>query len=112
MGHWMEILAILVLALLVFGPKRMVDMGSSLGKAFREFRDSTKDINFSDMLNGGGDDEDDSAARITPITAAPHIVEGSIERASPSTTTTTTATTTADESDVKIVPTTSEAQPK
>lgn len=109
MGHWIEILAILVLALLVFGPKRMVDMGSSLGKAFREFRDSTKDINFSDMLNGGGDDdEDDSAARITPITAAtPHIVEGSIERPNPS------ATVGADdEADVKIVPTTSEAQPK
>ena len=109
MGHWIEILAILVLALLVFGPKRMVDMGSSLGKAFREFRDSTKDIKFSDMLSGGGDeDEDDPAARITPITAAtPHIVEGSIERPSPS------ATAVADdEADVKIVPTTSESQPR
>jgi sec-independent protein translocase protein TatA len=108
MGHWVEILAILVLALLVFGPKRMVDMGSSLGKAFREFRDSTKDINFSDMLNGGSDDEDDSAARITPITVAtPHIVEGSIERPSPS-----AAPDTSDAADIKIVPTTSEAQPK
>lgn|SRR6185312_11817555 len=110
MGHWMEILAILVLALLVFGPKRMVDMGSSLGKAFREFRDSTKDINFSDMLNGAGNDEDeaDSTSRITPITAAvPHIVEGSIERPSPS-----AAPDTGDVTDIKIVPTTSEAQPK
>ena len=105
MGHWMEILAILVLALLVFGPKRMVDMGSSLGKAFREFRDSTKDINFAQMLNGTDDDDaDDPAVRITPITAAPHIVEGSIERVpSPD----------ADDSaEIKIVPTTSEAQPK
>lgn len=108
MGHWLEMLAILFLALLVFGPKRMVDMGSSLGKAFREFRDSTKDINFAQMLNGTDDDDaDDPAVRITPITAMPHIVEGSIERAPASDT-----SAASDEAEIKIVPTTSEAQPK
>ena len=105
MGHWLEILAILVLALLVFGPKRMVEMGSSLGKDFREFRDSTKDINFSQMLNGTDeDDEDDPTTRITPISAMPHIVEGSIER--------TSSSGSAETADIKTVPTTSDAQPK
>lgn len=83
MGHWLEIIGLLLLALLVFGPKRMVEMGSSLGKAFKEFRDSTKDLNFSQMLSGTESD-DETPSRITPITpvapTTPHIVEGSIER--------------------------------
>lgn len=34
----MEILAILVLALVVFGPKRLPEMGKSIGQAIREFK--------------------------------------------------------------------------
>ncbi|HEU5347518.1 MAG TPA: twin-arginine translocase TatA/TatE family subunit [Ktedonobacterales bacterium] len=80
MGHWVQIIGLLLLALLVFGPKRMVEMGSSLGKAFREFRDSTKDLNFSQILSGTDNDDEDTTARITPIApVTPHIVEGSIE---------------------------------
>lgn len=36
-----EIVIILVLALLVFGPKRLPEMGRSLGRAVREFRKAT-----------------------------------------------------------------------
>lgn len=83
MGHWVEIIGLLLLALLVFGPKRMVEMGSSLGKAFKEFRESTKDLNLSQMLSGN-DTSDDTPSRITPLTpvapTTPHIVEGSIDR--------------------------------
>ncbi len=43
-GHIPELILVLVIGLLVFGPKRMIEMGSSLGKAFRELRDSIKDI--------------------------------------------------------------------
>jgi len=88
MGHWLEIIGLLLLALLVFGPKRLVEMGSSFGKMFREFRESTKDLNLSQMLSGTESDDDDDgvvASRVTPITpvaptTTPHIVEGSIER--------------------------------
>ena len=86
MSHWLEIIGLLLLALLVFGPKRMVDMGSSLGKMFSEFRESTKDLNLSQMLSGTESDDDDDVvpSRVTPITpvapTTPHIVEGSIER--------------------------------
>ena len=88
MGHWLEIIGLLLLALLVFGPKRLVEMGSSLGKMFREFRESTKDLNLSQMLSGteSGDEDDEGVvpSRVTPITpvapTTPHIVEGSIER--------------------------------
>jgi sec-independent protein translocase protein TatA len=37
---WWEILLILLLVLLVFGPKRLPEMGRSLGRGFREFKES------------------------------------------------------------------------
>ena len=38
-GVW-EILILLLVVLLVFGPKRLPEMGRSLGKGMREFKDS------------------------------------------------------------------------
>ena len=38
-GIW-EIAILLLVALLVFGPKRLPEMGRSLGKGMREFKDS------------------------------------------------------------------------
>ena len=35
-----EIIILLVVALLVFGPKRLPEMGRSIGKGMREFKDS------------------------------------------------------------------------
>jgi sec-independent protein translocase protein TatA len=35
-----EIVILLIVALLVFGPKRLPEMGRSLGKGMREFKDS------------------------------------------------------------------------
>jgi sec-independent protein translocase protein TatA len=35
-----EIIILLIVALLVFGPKRLPEMGRSLGKGMREFKDS------------------------------------------------------------------------
>jgi sec-independent protein translocase protein TatA len=36
----LEILVVLIIALVVFGPKRLPELGSSLGRGIREFRDS------------------------------------------------------------------------
>ena len=36
----LEIIIILVIVLLVFGPKRLPDLGRSLGRGMREFKDS------------------------------------------------------------------------
>jgi sec-independent protein translocase protein TatA len=52
---WWEILLILLLVLLVFGPKRLPEMGRSLGRGFREFKDS---------ITGEGKDE--KAAELPP----------------------------------------------
>ena len=35
-----EILVVLVIALIIFGPKRLPELGKSLGKGIREFRSS------------------------------------------------------------------------
>ena len=36
----MEILIVLIIALVVFGPKRLPELGKSVGKGIREFRGS------------------------------------------------------------------------
>ncbi|KYP80127.1 twin-arginine translocase TatA/TatE family subunit [Ferroacidibacillus organovorans] len=38
------IILILVVALLVFGPSKLPDMGKALGKSLREFKDATRDL--------------------------------------------------------------------
>lgn len=39
-----EILIILVLALIIFGPRRLPEMGRSVGRSLRELRRATSDI--------------------------------------------------------------------
>ncbi len=36
--HGLDLLVILVVALLIFGPKRLPEMGSAVGKSIKEFR--------------------------------------------------------------------------
>jgi sec-independent protein translocase protein TatA len=50
-GPW-EILILLLVVLLIFGPKRLPELGRSLGRGMREFKNSVKEI-------GGDDDHDD-----------------------------------------------------
>ena len=62
-GIW-EILILLLVVLLVFGPKRLPEMGRSLGKGMREFKDSIT----------GKDDEPHELPRTTedePVTTRP-----------------------------------------
>ncbi len=40
---WPEILIILVIALLIFGPKKLGDLGKGLGEGIRNFKSSMKD---------------------------------------------------------------------
>ena len=39
-----EIIGILVLALLLFGPKKLPELGKSIGQGLREFRKSTQEM--------------------------------------------------------------------
>lgn len=42
--HWAELIPIALLALLVFGPKRLPEIGSSIGKTIREFQKSMREV--------------------------------------------------------------------
>ena len=46
MGHigFPELVIIFVIALLIFGPKKLPEMGRSLGKGIREFRRATNEL--------------------------------------------------------------------
>jgi sec-independent protein translocase protein TatA len=70
---WVEILILLLVALLVFGPKRLPEMGRSLGRGMREFKDS---------VTGRGDDDELESRR-------PEITPGDDTQVVRSTTTTT-----------------------
>lgn len=41
----LELIVILVIALVIFGPKRLPELGGSLGKGIREFRSSVSGKN-------------------------------------------------------------------
>lgn len=50
-----EMMIVLVIALLVLGPKRLPEVGKSLGKGLREFKDSV-----SNMTGSATDDAEDA----------------------------------------------------
>lgn len=43
-GHLPELMLILVGALIIFGPKRLPEIGGSLGKGIRDFKRSVNDM--------------------------------------------------------------------
>ncbi|MBS1252281.1 MAG: Sec-independent protein translocase protein TatAy [Anaerolineales bacterium] len=45
----LEVIVVLVIALIVFGPGRLPEVGQALGKSIREFREATSGI--TDELN-------------------------------------------------------------
>jgi sec-independent protein translocase protein TatA len=53
----LELIIVLVIALVVFGPKRLPDLGRSLGSGMREFKES---------ITGNSKDDDDPAALDAP----------------------------------------------
>jgi len=59
-----EVIIVLVIALIILGPKKLPQLGRSLGSGMREFKDS---------ISGGSkhDDDDDDAAEITAAADKP-----------------------------------------
>jgi sec-independent protein translocase protein TatA len=63
----LEIIIVLVIALVVFGPKRLPELGSSLGRGIREFRNT--------VTGDKHDDDDDAKALSASPATAPSPVE-------------------------------------
>jgi sec-independent protein translocase protein TatA len=51
-GHIYELIIVLVIALVIFGPKRLPELGSSIGKGIREFRKATNELHDSIKTDG------------------------------------------------------------
>ena len=66
-----EIMIILVVALLVFGPKKLPDLGRSLGNGIREFRKGTQGL--KEELEGSM--KDAPAAQPTAVQPAPQTTQ-------------------------------------
>jgi sec-independent protein translocase protein TatA len=64
----LEIIVVLIIALIVFGPKRLPELGNSLGKGIREFKDSVTGENKDDDID---DDDDVKAISASKATTAP-----------------------------------------
>lgn len=54
----LELVVVLIIALVVFGPKRLPELGRSLGKGIREFRGS---------VTGENKDEDDEETELREL---------------------------------------------
>jgi sec-independent protein translocase protein TatA len=67
---WQGAIIILIVLLVVFGPKRLPEMGRSLGRGMREFKDSIT----------GKDDDDDEQPREIPPAAQDETVPGTPPR--------------------------------
>ena len=68
-----ELMVILVLALIVFGPKKLPEMGKSIGKGLREFRKAQMDIRneISEGLRDTPSSQTASASPDAPATGTP-----------------------------------------
>jgi sec-independent protein translocase protein TatA len=65
----LEISLIVIVLLLLFGAKRLPEIGKSVGKSLREFKSATKGLG-DDVKSGLTDDEDESE-ETPPQAAAP-----------------------------------------
>jgi sec-independent protein translocase protein TatA len=60
-----DLIVILVIVLLIFGPKRLPSLGKQLGSGIREFKDGITG------KFGGDEDEDEDRPQIEQATASP-----------------------------------------
>jgi sec-independent protein translocase protein TatA len=70
----LELIIVLVIALVVFGPKRLPDLGRSLGTGMREFKDSISGSSKDD------DDEDRSTLTAPPSDDPPGTADDAVSR--------------------------------
>ena len=80
----LEIAIVLVIALIVFGPKRLPELGKSLGRGISEFREGVSSI--GDSVTGNDDEGDDEPVELTasPPSAAAAAEDPEVTEVQPS----------------------------
>lgn len=69
-----DLIVVLVIVLLIFGPKRLPGLGKQLGQGLKEFKDS---------VTGGDSDSDDEKRPEIAATSAPPVASPSESTATP-----------------------------
>jgi len=68
---WQELIIILVIALIIFGPRKLPEIGKSLGQAINGFKESTKKVQdeakkeLKDIENSINDSNSDKTGNIS-----------------------------------------------
>ena len=80
-----EVLMILVVALVIFGPRKLPELGKSLGAGLREFRRSTQGLKeeFEGALNEADLKKTVQPAQVQVISAQPQVVTAQQAAAQP-----------------------------
>jgi TatA/E family protein of Tat protein translocase len=60
-----EIIVVLIIVLIIFGPKRLPDLGRSLGRGMREFKDSVTGKDKEELPPGDEGEERSESAQTT-----------------------------------------------
>lgn len=66
-----HLVIIAIVALLIFGPKRLAEVGKSLGKAWRDFREGVKDA--GDQFSEEAHAEDEKKASVVSTVEVPQV---------------------------------------
>jgi len=78
-GHFPELIIVLVVALVIFGPGKLPEIGRSLGQGIRYFRQSTSELErtFADIVRAGSYRVADEGAAVAAscLVDAEHVSE-------------------------------------
>ena len=71
-----ELAVILVIALIIFGPRKLPEIGRAIGKGIREFKQATEEIGRSVSL-----DDDGEARKSNPVKENTGVEKNTVEMA-------------------------------
>ncbi len=83
-----ELVLILAIALIIFGPRKLPEIGRSIGRGIREFRSATTDVKKSISLDEDEDEGDRASSKAEEETASQgtsaeeSVVQGNMEKES------------------------------
>jgi sec-independent protein translocase protein TatA len=66
----LEIVIVLIIVLVIFGPKRLPDLGRSLGRGMREFKDSVTGHDKDELPPGGDSGSAPEPEQAPPVAAS------------------------------------------